>query len=309
MVDLPWLISLPEFKELPTLILGGGSNILFTQDYKGLVVLNRLKGITSEKISDNKIRITAGSGVVWHDLVLHTLENGWGGIENLSLIPGTVGAAPIQNIGDYGAELKDVFVNLEAFEYATGEMRTFGAEECDFGYRWSVFKGDLKGRFLITSVTLELSLQPEVNVSYGAIVSILETKGISEPTIRDVSDAVIDIRRSKLPDPAALGNSGSFFKNPVISSIDFEGLKLEYPEIPGYVIDETHTKIPAAWLIEQCGWKGQRRGEIGVHERQPLVLVNYGDGQGKNLQQLAFDIQESVSNKFGIPLTPEVNII
>lgn len=307
--DLPWLISLPEFKELPFLILGGGSNILFTKDYPGLVVLNRLKGISSEAISNDKIRVTAGSGVVWHELVLHCLDHNWGGIENLSLIPGTVGAAPIQNIGAYGVELKDIFYSLEAFDYSSGEMRTFNSEDCGFGYRWSIFKGDFKDKYLITAVTLELSLQAETNTSYGAIAETLKGKGITNPTIQDVSEAVIAIRQSKLPDPADIGNSGSFFKNPVIEKIDFEGLQLEHPDIPGYEIDESNVKVPAAWLIERCGWKGQRRGNIGVHEFQPLVLVNYGGGQGNELWQLALDIKASVADKFGILLSPEVNVL
>ena len=307
--DLPWLISLPEFKEGPHLILGGGSNILFTKDYDGLVVHNRLRGIKTDPLGMEKVRVTAGSGVIWHTLVEYCIDRGYGGIENLSLIPGTVGAAPIQNIGAYGVELKDVFVKLQALNYKTGKLESFSNVDCQFGYRDSVFKNAKKGKYFIISVTLELSQKAQTNISYGAIESTLEKKGITKPSFKDVADAVIQIRQSKLPDPKEIGNSGSFFKNPVISLADFKKLKKKFPEIPNYPQPDDQVKIPAAWLIDQCGWKGYREGDIGVHVNQPLVLVNYGDGKGADIWKLAKKIQQSVIDKFGIKLAPEVNVI
>lgn len=307
--DLPWLVSLPEFKDYPWLILGGGSNILFTKDFPGLVALNRIRGIDFEEADDHSVLVTAGAGVNWHDLVLFTIDHGWGGFENLSLIPGTVGAAPIQNIGAYGVELKDVFVKLEAFEIATQQMRTFSKEECEFGYRNSIFKNSLKHKFIITRVTFKLNKQPKINVSYGAISAVLEANGVASPGIKDVSDAVITIRQQKLPDPKEIGNSGSFFKNPVVEAATLKALQEQYPDIPSYDISGDQFKIPAAWLIDSCGWKGHRRKAIGVHDKQPLVLVNFGGGTGDSIKVLALEIQASVKTKFGILLTPEVNII
>jgi UDP-N-acetylmuramate dehydrogenase len=307
--DLPWLVSLPEFKDYPWLILGGGSNILFTKDFPGLVAMNRIRGIAFEEVDDQSILVTAGAGVNWHDLVLFTIDHGWGGLENLSLIPGTVGAAPIQNIGAYGVELKDVFTELEAFEIATQQMRTFSKEACEFGYRNSIFKNALKHKFIITRVTFKLNKQPKINASYGAISAVLEANGVSSPGIREVSDAVISTRQQKLPDPKEIGNSGSFFKNPVVEAVTLKTLQEEYPDIPSYDISGGQFKIPAAWLIDSCGWKGHRRETIGVHDKQPLVLVNFGDGTGDAVKALALEIQASVKTKFGILLTPEVNII
>ena len=308
-VDLPGLIGLPEFKELPYLILGGGSNILFTKNFEGLVILNRIKGLSKQQIDEGTVQVTAGSGVVWQNLVNYAITNGLGGVENLSLIPGTVGAAPIQNIGAYGVELKDIFYCLKAFEIASGEMKTFYANDCRFGYRNSIFKEELKNKFIIAEVTLNLATHPQVNTSYGAIKNVLEEQGIKDPTIKDVSKAVIQIRQSKLPDPAKIGNSGSFFKNPVLSKAEFNGLKESFSDIPGYENGASEVKVPAAWLIDQCGWKGHRRGDIGVHEFQPLVLVNYGGGSGQAIKELALEIQKSVIEKFGVTLKPEVNII
>lgn len=290
------------------LIMGGGSNILFTRKYPGLIILNQIKGIEITDETNDTALISAGGGEVWHDLVNFALSQNLGGIENLSLIPGSVGAAPIQNIGAYGVELKEVMESLSTIELATGEERTFNNTECDFGYRNSVFKKELRDKYLITNVRLRLSKQPKLNTSYGAINSLLEEKGIDNPGIADVSNAVIEIRQSKLPDPAKLGNAGSFFKNPVVDKIDFEGLKLNFSGIPGY-INANAVKIPAAWLIEQCGWKGKRFGAVGVHDKQPLVLVNYGNGTGEELKNLAEDIKTSVADKFGIKLEAEPRII
>jgi len=291
------------------LILGGGSNILLTQDFDGLVLKNELKGIELLKEDEEHIWVKAMAGEDWHQFVLHCIEHDWAGIENMSLIPGTVGAAPMQNIGAYGVEIKDVFVQLEALEMSTQSLRTFSNVECEFGYRESVFKKDLKGQYVICSVTLKLRKEPVFNTSYGAIQETLDEMKISDLSIKAVSDAVIQIRQSKLPDPAKIGNSGSFFKNPVIEGIDFEGLKAEFPDIPGYKLETGEVKVPAAWLIEQAGWKGKTFGQIGVHKKQPLVLVNYGNGDGRDIQHLSQEIRSSVRKKFGIELTPEVNII
>jgi UDP-N-acetylmuramate dehydrogenase len=290
------------------LIMGGGSNILFTRQYPGLIILNEIKDIETTDESEDYKLISAGGGENWQDLVDFTLEANLGGLENLSLIPGSVGAAPIQNIGAYGAELKDVMESLTAIELATGEERSFSNAECDFSYRNSVFKNELKDKYLITTVRLRLAKKPILNTSYGAINTLLKDKRIDHPTVKDVSNAVIEIRQSKLPDPSQLGNAGSFFKNPVVDKIDYEGLKLLFSNIPGYINGE-QVKIPAAWLIEQCGWKGKRFGHVGVHDKQPLVLVNYGDGKGEEIKNLAEDIKASVADKFGIELQAEIRII
>ncbi|WP_055562321.1 UDP-N-acetylmuramate dehydrogenase, partial [Hymenobacter sp. AT01-02] len=248
------------------------------------------------------------AGESWHGMVQYTLDQELSGIENLSLIPGTVGAAPLQNIGAYGAELKDTFDHLEALEISTGQLRTFSAAECGFGYRESVFKGPLKNQYIVTGVVLRLHRQAQPNVSYGAIKTTLEDLGIGgEPTPRQVSEAVMHIRRSKLPDPAQIGNAGSFFKNPEVSQAKFDELKAQYPEVPGYPVPGG-VKVPAGWLIEQCGWKGMRRGAHGVHDKQALVLVNHGGAQGQDIRELAHDIITSVREKFGVELHPEVNI-
>jgi UDP-N-acetylmuramate dehydrogenase len=291
------------------LILGGGSNILLTQDFDGLVLKNELNGIEVVKEDNEHLWVKAMAGEDWHQFVLHCIAHDWAGIENMSLIPGTVGAAPMQNIGAYGVEIKDVFDELEALDKSTQTLRSFSNAECEFGYRESVFKKELKGQYVICSVTLKLRKEPVFNTSYGAIQETLEEMKISELSIKAVSDAVIKIRQSKLPDPAKIGNSGSFFKNPVIEGIDFEGLKAEFPNIPGYKLETGEVKVPAAWLIEQAGWKGKTFGQIGVHKKQPLVLVNYGDGNGRDIERLSQEIRSSVRKKFGIELTPEVNII
>ena len=294
--------------EKQVLILGGGSNILFTRDYEGLVIKNNLKGITVLKETETEVWLKVASGEIWHDLVLYCVSRNFGGIENLSLIPGTVGAAPIQNIGAYGAELKDVFDSLEALNLNDLKIEEFNSEQCRFGYRDSVFKHGAKGQYFITSVTIRLQKFPELNTSYGAIRTILDQRGITKPTIADVSAAVCDIRNSKLPNPAVIGNAGSFFKNPEIDKDQYLGLKNKYPEIPGYPTDKG-IKIPAGWLIESCGWKGKRIGETGSHKDQALVLVNYGNATGKEIKNLAIEIQKSIMEKFGISIQTEVNII
>ncbi len=303
------LIQEKKLSEIPFLILGGGSNVLFTKDYAGLVLKNNLKGIKVTKKDENHIWVKAAGGEIWHDLVIHCVNKNWGGIENLSLIPGTVGAAPMQNIGAYGVEIKDTFEELEALNIQTGELEKFTNEQCNFGYRESIFKHEAKGKYFITSVTFKLSKKPVLNTSYGDIEILLKEWDIVKPTIADISKAVIAIRQSKLPDPALLGNAGSFFKNPVIEFSVFEKLQKNNPTIKSFPASDGKVKIPAAWLIEQAGWKGKRFGNIGVHEKQALVLVNYGGGTGKELIDLAYKIIDSVKAKFGVVLTPEVNII
>lgn len=295
--------------QLPILLLGGGSNVLFTKDWDGLVIRNTLKGIQVVKEDDNHVWVEAAAGEVWHDLVLYTIDHSWGGIENLSLIPGSVGAAPMQNIGAYGVEIKDVFDSLLAMDRKNFELKTFNNEACQFGYRESVFKKECKDKYAILSVTLKLDKKPKINTSYGAISQLLIDRGINSPSIRDVSDAVISIRQSKLPDPASIGNAGSFFKNPVISLDHFNALLDENGDIPSYPQPDGSVKVPAGWLIEQCGWKGKRHGDIGVHQNQALVLVNYGSGKGEDLVGLAKKIMASVKERFRIQLTEEVNII
>jgi UDP-N-acetylmuramate dehydrogenase len=308
--DLRALIQAPVYRNNNVLILGGGSNILFTKDFDGLVVHNKLTGIDVIDKNDHHVTIKVSSGEIWHDLVLHALSNNWGGIENLSLIPGTVGAAPMQNIGAYGVEVKEVIIKVDAIDRSNGELRSFNKEECRFGYRESVFKHDLKEKFFISSVTLSLSNNKhQLNTSYGAIADTLKQMNVSQPTIRSVSDAVISIRRSKLPDPNVIGNAGSFFKNPVIIEEHFNRLKTLHPSLPGYVSDNQQVKVPAGWLIEQCSLKGLRLGNVGVHQHQALVLVNYGNGSGEEILELSKKIQYDVKDVFGIELIAEVNII
>jgi UDP-N-acetylmuramate dehydrogenase len=308
--ELQEILQHPEVKPLPKLILGGGSNVLFTQDVEAAVLLNRIKGITQEDQEDGEhVLVTSGSGETWHDLVLYSIEHHLGGIENLSLIPGTVGAAPLQNIGAYGVELKDTFYSLEAVEMETGNVIMFTKDQCNFGYRESIFKKDAKGKYIVTSVTLQLTRKPTFNTSYGAISQTLEEMQVKELSLKAISDAVIHIRRSKLPDPAKIGNAGSFFKNPEIPIAQFELLKEQYPDMPGYPVSEFTVKVPAGWMIEQCGWKGKILGQHGVHKDQALVLVNYGGATGNEVKELAYEIIKSVEEKFGITLTPEVNII
>src|SRR5690554_3906901 len=291
------------------MILGGGSNVLFTDDFPGLVLKNEVKGI--EKIDENEdyVWVKAGAGEVWHSFVQQCIEQGWAGLENLSLIPGNVGASPMQNIGAYGVEIKDRFHELEAYNLETGEMETFDRKECEFGYRESVFKRRLKGKHSIMSVTYKLLKKPEFNTKYGAIEAELKSMGVTEPSIKAVSQAVINIRTSKLPDPKVLGNAGSFFKNPVVPEAVYRSLMEKHPGMPFYPAPEGGYKLAAGWLIEQCGWKGYRRGNCGVHARQALVLVNFGGATGKEVYDLSEDILTDVKEKYGVELEKEVNIL
>tara|TARA_B110000459_G_scaffold203317_1_gene259358 strand:- start:3393 stop:4400 length:1008 start_codon:yes stop_codon:yes gene_type:complete len=293
----------------PLLILGGGSNLLFTTDFEGLVIKNNLKGITVVEENDSEIYLRIGAGEVWHEFVLYSIENGYAGIENLSLIPGNVGASPMQNIGAYGVEVKDVITEVEALHLKDYSLNTFSNEACEFGYRSSVFKTSEKGNYFITAVTFKLNKQAKVNTSYGAIDSELKRLEIENPTIKDVSRAVINIRSSKLPDPKKIGNSGSFFKNPVISEAQKNKILINYPDAPNYSQPNGDFKMAAGWLIEKCGWKGRRIDNYGVHELQALVLVNYGGAKGSDVYSLSEQIIESVNSKFGIILEREVNIL
>lgn len=295
-------------KQLPVFILGGGSNILLTRDIEGLVIKLEIKGIHLVKEDGDLLWVEVGAGEMWHELVLHSIAQDWAGLENLSLIPGTVGASPMQNIGAYGVEIKDVFDSLQAMHRETLEIQSFDAEACQFGYRESVFKQTFKDQYVITSVTFRLSKTPNFHLEYGAIREVLAANGIDQPSIRAISDAVIQIRQSKLPDPKEIGNAGSFFKNPTIPKAQFDELKASYPSIPGYPSAEG-VKVAAGWLIEQTGWKGKRIGEVGVHAKQALVLVNYGGGTGEEIKKLSEQIQASVYDKFGVQLQAEVNFI
>ena len=293
----------------PTLVLGGGSNMLLTQDVPGDVLKVDIHGRRVVYEDDDKVHIRFGAGENWHEVVLWTLMQGLGGIENLSLIPGNCGTAPVQNIGAYGVELKDVFVSCEGVMVEDGSFFLLNKEEARFGYRNSIFKNDWKGKAIITRVTLELTKRNHrIRTNYGAIVSELEKQGINEPTPKQISDVVVAIRQSKLPDPNEIGNSGSFFKNPVVSTEKGEELKQRYPNMPSYPA-EGGTKLAAGWIIDQCGWKGYRKKDAGVHKHQALVLVNYGQATGEEIHALATSIMEDVYKRFGIQLEPEVNLI
>lgn len=295
--------------EIPLLILGGGSNILLTKDLPFFVLKNEIEGIETISETDEQVVLKVGSGVEWHTFVRHTVEQGFGGIENMSLIPGSVGASPMQNIGAYGAEIKDTFVSLEALHIESLELHTFNKEQCQFGYRESVFKRALKDQYVIVSVSYQLTKHPKINTSYGAIQSEIEVMGIENITVDVVSQAVMNIRRSKLPDPKVLGNAGSFFKNPVVSKEVFDQLHLNYPDAPHYPQESGEEKLAAGWLIEKAGWKGKRVGNCGVHEKQALVLVNYGGATGGEIYDLSTAIIEDIYSKFGVRLEREVNIL
>ena len=306
--DLKAALSLQEYPE--KFIISGGSNMLLTSDIDSLVLHINLKGIEIVSEDKNYVVIKVMAGENWHKMVLWTLEQNYGGLENMSLIPGNTGTAPIQNIGAYGVELKDTFESCVAMDVVTHELKTFTKEACQFGYRDSFFKNEGKGKYIIVSVNFSLSKQNHKrNTSYGAIETALEKEGVTNPTIKDISNAVIAIRQSKLPDPNVLGNSGSFFKNPVIPKEAFEQFSAKHPESPFYKISNESFKIPAGWLIEQCGFKGKRFGDAGVHKNQALVLVNYGNATGAEILELAHRIMDSVQQKFGIAISPEVNII
>ncbi|MES3032265.1 MAG: UDP-N-acetylmuramate dehydrogenase [Patescibacteria group bacterium] len=312
--DFKELFGTPEFKNSKRIFLGGGSNVLFTKDFDGLVILNKLKGIEILNEDAENVVLRCMGGEVWHDLVVFAVERGLWGIENLSLIPGTVGAAPMQNIGAYGAELKNVLENVEAYEIETGKKRIFNKAECELGYRDSIFKNSLKDKYFISAITLKLSKKENKNLSYKALSEHLEKNKIEVRNSRDISDAVSHIRQTKLPDPKVIGNAGSFFKNVFVAPAELERLRKIYPLIPSFNEDGV-VKIPAGWLIEQCGpangtsWKGYRVGHVGVHDKQALVLVNHGGASGEEILALAKQIIADVKGKFGLELVPEVNLI
>ncbi len=307
--ELIELTKTEVFKDLQLLILGGGSNILFTKDFDGLVILNSIKGKEIIDQTQESIFLKIGAGENWHKLVMYTVDNGWGGIENLSLIPGNSGTAPMQNIGAYGVEIKETFVELEALEISSGKIVKFNNSDCEFGYRESVFKNKMKNQYIIVNITLELKKNPVLNINYGDVKAILESQNINNPSIKQVSDAIISIRQSKLPDPKIIGNSGSFFKNPIVSLDQLELIKKKYPNVVNYKINENEFKIAAGWMIERAGWKGKKFNNYGVHEKQALVLVNYGLANGMEIFNLSEEIILDIKDKFGIKLEREVNII
>lgn len=296
-------------KDEPLLILGGGSNLLFTQDFDGLVLKNELKGIACFREDDDYYYVKASAGENWHGFVTYCVETGYAGVENLSLIPGNVGASPMQNIGAYGVEIKDVFHELEAYHLGDRTVKTFTLEECDFGYRESVFKKKYRNQFVILNVSFRLRKHPVFNTSYGAIEQELERMNVQQLSISVISQAVINIRSSKLPDPAKIGNAGSFFKNPIVSREKYDALAAVHANIPGYEAGHGNMKLAAGWLIEQCGWKGYRKGDAGCYSKQALVLVNYGNATGAEVYALSEEIIASVREKFGVELEREVNIV
>jgi UDP-N-acetylmuramate dehydrogenase len=298
-----------RFRDEKRMILGGGSNILLTKNFDGLILKNDLKGIELTREDQEHYYIKVSAGENWHRFVIYCIENNYAGLENLSLIPGNVGASPMQNIGAYGIEIKDRFQELEAIEISSGKKCIFNKSDCRFGYRESIFKNKLKNQFIITSVTYQLLKKPEFNISYGAIEKELEDMGVSELSIKEISQAVINIRKSKLPDPAEIGNAGSFFKNPVVDAEKFNRLKELFPEIPAYPQADKSIKLAAGWLIEQCGWKGFREKDAGVHKNQALVLVNYGSATGSEIYDLSEKIILSVKERFDVSLEREVNLV
>jgi UDP-N-acetylmuramate dehydrogenase len=329
--DLKELFTSPEFKNNEKLFLGKGSNVLFTQNFDGIVVLNKLKGIEILEENSENVFIRSMGGEIWHDLMTFAVNRGYWGIENLSLIPGTVGAAPVQNIGAYGAELKDILENVEAYDVKTGEKKIFSKKECEFGYRDSIFKNKLKGKYFISTITIKLNKKPARNAFsiadagggnkkkiYPALQEYLKEKNIEVKTSKDISDAITEIRKGKLPNPAILGNAGSFFKNVYVDNKKAEEIKSKYPDVPLFQepVDaealagkDEIIKIPAGWLIEKCELKGKRVGNVGVHEKQALVLVNYGGATGEEVKNLSEQIIASVFSKFGLKLEREVNLI
>ncbi len=306
---LQQLLRNEQLKPLPKLVLGKGTNVLFTRDFEGWVIQMDLGGIKKVQEDSFSVWLEVGAGYPWHNLVTYCVQKGYAGIENLSLIPGTVGAAPVQNIGAYGVEFSEVFESLEAIEIKTGTIKIFSKKDCAFGYRDSIFKSTLQGQYIIWQVTIRLQKQPTFRIEYGAIKETLAAMQVEQLSIQAISEAIMRIRQSKLPDPFQLGNAGSFFTNPVIDQPLFNQLQTKYPQMPHFNVAADQVRIPAAWLIEQAGWKGYRQGEVGVHPHQALVLVNYGAATGQAVYQLAQQIQQSVQAKFGIALVPEVNII
>ena len=306
--ELVELFMDPQWLQVERLVLGGGSNMLFVKNFDGLVIRMNIRGI-EHRINHNEVFVEAGAGEVWNDLVNFCVAREYAGIENLSLIPGSVGASPIQNIGAYGVELKDVLCSCHAFKIATGEFRTFTNDDCRFGYRDSIFKNELKEKYIIVSVKFRLSLVPNINLKYGAIEQELANRNIIQPTIKDVSQVVSHIRVSKLPDPSTIGNAGSFFKNPVIGIDQFKEVQSKFPELVNYPAGDSFVKLAAGWLIEQCGWKGKVVGNTGTWKNQALVLVNHGGATGTEVYSLSSQIIDSVYTKFGVKLEREVNII
>ena len=296
-------------EQKPYLIIGGGSNLLLTADYEGTVVHAAVKGMEPTEQADGTLLLRCGAGEVWDNVVAYCVEQGWHGAENLSIIPGEVGASAVQNIGAYGAEVKDLIAKVEAVEIASGKTVSFSNDDCEYGYRQSRFKHEWKDRYLITQVTYRLSHTFTPRLDYGNIRAELERKGIAQPTAQQLRQAIIDIRNAKLPDPKVEGNAGSFFMNPVVGREKYEQLAAEYPGMPHYTIDAEHEKIPAGWMIDRCGWKGRSLGRAGVHDKQALVLVNRGDATGNEIVRLMHAIQQDVKEKFGIDIHPEVNVI
>lgn len=307
--ELDEALSWANKRNISTFILGGGSNVLFTNDFHGLVIKNAIRGIEKMKETDDHVFLKVGGGVVWHEFVLHCLQQNLAGIENLALIPGLVGASPMQNIGAYGVEIKEVFHELNALHRYQLETETFSNADCKFGYRESVFKNEYKDQFVVTHVTYRLNKTPTFHIAYGAIQKELEQNHVQQLTIRAVADAVITIRSSKLPDPKNIGNAGSFFKNPSVPAPVFERLKAQFPEIVAYPNEDGTMKLAAGWMIEQCGFKGFRKGDAGVHEKQALVLVNFGNAKGSEIVDLSMQVRAAVLEKFGVTIHPEVNII
>ncbi|SEL90377.1 UDP-N-acetylmuramate dehydrogenase [Parapedobacter koreensis] len=307
--ELAFLFSRDIVRQ-PILVLGGGSNMLFTKDFEGLVIKMNIQGI-SHVISETTATVVAGAGVVWNDLVSYCVDRQFSGLENMALIPGTVGAAPVQNIGAYGVELKDVFVSCRAFDTLRRKISTFDKTACKFSYRESIFKNEEKGRYIITSVTLQLPLKPTINTSYGAINAELSARNITQPTIKDIAEVVSAIRTDKLPDPSTIGNAGSFFKNPIVSVQYLKQLQSTLPDtnFVYYPVDEGRVKMGAGWLIEQCGWKGKKVGDAGTWKNQALVLVNHKNASGTEVYNLSEQIIQDVKERFGITLEREVNII
>ena len=301
---------LQEYQNKPKFILGGGSNMLLTQDIQALVIHIDLMGKKVVKENEDFVWVESMAGENWHEFVLWTIEQNFGGLENMSLIPGNVGTTPVQNIGAYGTEIKDTFFSCEAMNTTSQNMKTFIKEECNFGYRESIFKQEVKEQYIITSVIFKLTKRNhKINISYGDIIKELEKQNVTTPTLKDVSNAVIAIRQSKLPNPKELGNSGSFFKNPIISKADYDKIKALHPEMPHYIVSETEVKVPAGWLIEKAGFKGKRFGDAGIHKNQALVLVNYGNATGQEILNVSKDIQATIFKEFGIAIEAEVNVI
>jgi UDP-N-acetylmuramate dehydrogenase len=307
--ELKEVIEFAEHKSLNKLILGGGTNILFTKNFDGIILKNEITSIELANEDNNFYYVKAAAGELWHSLVIHCIENNYAGIENLSLIPGSVGAAPLQNIGAYGVELKDIFYELEAFNIITKNIEKFNLKDCSFGYRESVFKTALKNQYIILNITLKLNKNPVYNIKYGIIEQELEKMNCRELSIKNISQAIINIRSSKLPNPKEIGNAGSFFKNPIIDETLYQQLIQQHSEMPVYPAKHNQYKLAAGWLIEQCGWKGYRKNDAGCHSKQALVLVNYNSATGKEVYDLSTKIVESVYDKFGVMLEREVNIM